>query len=266
MSASRIWHKQVVGIFRVVFFIIVAIGGVNGNAQKLDSLEAERDTGKTESDRVTLLLYMRVIRDVNGNVRMDQNIVPNFKLNQWLRLEVGLRHGERPEQFASYNHYKLELQTKSFWKTVRFLARLSDNVIEFPQPQYVKSNYLFIAEGKRKISRTLTALLAYGYVFTYQENNVNQAEPVTTGAANNYPTYKIGLRYALKDKGFLEASYGAYDVFNPYLLSSPFTQATFDYEIGRRWTFYSYFRYQFYQSLDTPVNYFTAFGAKLKIN
>ena len=77
---------------------------------------------------------------------------------------------------------------------------------------------------------------------------------------------KIGLRYALKDKGFLEASYGAYDVFNPYLLYSPFTQANFDYEINKRWAFYSYFRYQFYQSLDTPLNYFTAFGAKLKIN
>ncbi len=125
---------------------------------------------------------------------------------------------------------------------------------------------MFIAEGKHKISHSFTALLSYGYVFTFQQNNNNQTEPIAYGAANNYPTYKIGLRYALKDKGFVEATYGAYDVFNPYLLSSPFTQATFDYELSRRWVFYSYFRYQFYQSLDTPLNYFTAFGVKLKIN
>ncbi len=211
-------------------------------------------------------MYVRIIRDAAGNVRVDENIVPNFKLNKWLRLELGIRQGERPQQFSSYNHYKVELQTKTILKTVRFLARLSDNIIQYPSPQYVKSNYLFIAEGRRKISNSLTALIAYGYVFTYQQNNINQADPITKGVANNYPTYKIGLRYALRDKRFVEASYGAYDVFNPYLLSSPFTQATFDYEISKRWTFYSYFRYQFYQSLGTPANYFTAFGVKLKIN
>jgi len=244
---------------------IITASSVNGNAQKLDSVKIDKEKTK-ESDKITVLMYVRVIRDANGNIRMDENIAPNFRLNKWLRLEFGIRQGERPQQFGSYNHYKVELQTKSILKAVRFLARLSDNIIEYPVPQYVKSNYLFIAEGKHRISHSFTALVSYGYVFTFQQNNINQAEPVTKGVANNYPTYKIGLRYALKDKGFLEASYGAYDVFNPYLLSSPFTQATFDYEINKRWAFYSYFRYQFYQSLDTPLNYFTAFGAKLKIN
>jgi hypothetical protein len=242
---------------RLVLFAIIAFWSVNAYAQESEI---------KEPDKITVLMYVRVIRDAVGNVRVDESIVPNFKLNKWLRLELGIRQGERPQQLGSYNHYKVELQTKTILKTVRLLARLSDNIIEYPSPEYVKSNYLFIAEGKHKISHSFTALFSYGYVFTYQQNNSSQAEPVTKGATNNYPTYKIGLRYALKEKGFLEAIYGAYDVFNPYLLSSPFTQATFDYGLGRRWTFYSYFRYQFYQSLDTPLNYFTAFGVKLKIN
>ena len=267
MSALPTSHNPTFsGFLRLVSFIIITVWGMSGNAQKFDSLKTKTGSKKTEPDGTTLLMYVRVIRDAAGNIRMDENIVPNFKLNKWLRLEVGLRQGERPQQLGSYNHYKVELQTKSILKTVRFLARLSDNVIQYPQPRYVKSNYLFIAEGRQKISHYFTALISYGYVFTYQQNNINQAEPVTKGVANNYPTYKIGLRYALKDKGFLEASYGAYDVFNPYLLSTPFTQATFDYEINKRWTFYSYFRYQFYQSLDTPLNYFTTIGAKWRIN
>jgi hypothetical protein len=244
---------------------IIAFCSAKAFAQDADSLKSEEPKPK-ESDKITVLMYVRVIRDAAGNVRMDENIVPNFRLNKWLRLELGIRQGERPQQFGSYNHYKVELRTKSFFKTIKFLARLSDNIIEYPSPEYVKSNYLFIAEGKHKISGSFTALISYGYVFTYQQNNNSQVEPITQGVTNNYPTYKIGLRYALKEKGFIEATYGAYDVFNPYLPSSPFTQATLDYELSRRWAFYSYFRYQFYQSLNIPLNYFTAFGVKLKIN
>ncbi len=109
-------------------FTITAFWSVIVNAQKTDSLKTE-ELKEKESDKITVLMYVRVIRDAAGNVRMDENIVPNFKLNKWLRLELGVRQGERPQQFGSYNHYKVELQTKMILKTVRLLARLSDNIV-----------------------------------------------------------------------------------------------------------------------------------------
>ena len=201
--------------------------------------------------------------DPSGNVRYDQNIVPNVKLNKWLRLELGFRQGERPQHFASYNHYKVELQTKYFSKRVRFLARLSDNIIQYPSPVFSKSNYLFIAEGKQSISPAFQLFLSYGYVFSYQRDAILDAWPSTSGTTTTNSTYKLALRYSINDKGFAELVYGAYDVFNAYLLSTPFTQVSFDHELSDRLSFYSYFRYQFNNKFDIPQNNFLGLGVRL---
>jgi hypothetical protein len=225
-------------------------------AQKKDSIQ--------KTDKLMLLIYSRIISDNNGNVRIDENFVPNIRLNKLLKLELGIRQGERPQRFDSYYHYKIELQTKSFWKMVRFIARLSDNVIKYPSPNYAKSNYLFIAESKFPLSKSFVALVAGGYVFTRQQNNTTDGLPsVNTGDRNDYPTFKLAIRYLLRDRGFVEAVYGAYDVFNPYLLTSPFLQTTFEYEITERTELYSYFRYQYNSSLAQPLNDFIGLGVKL---
>lgn len=228
-------------------------------AQKKDTVE--------RSDRLTFLIYARLISDASGNIRIDENFVPNIRLNKWLKLELGIRQGERPQRFDAYYHYKVELQTKSFWKTVRFIARLSDNVIKYPNPDYTKSNYLFIAESKFPLSKSFVALVTGGYVFTFQENNSIDGLPsINSGIENNYPTYKLAVRYLLKDRGFVEAVYGAYDVFNPYLLSSPFLQTTFEYEITERLDLYSYVRYQYSSSIGEPLNDFIGLGVKIHTN
>jgi hypothetical protein len=87
---------------------------------------------RPQTDKITLLTYVRAISDNKGNIRVDENIVGNFKLINWLKLEAGIRQGERPKNFDSYYHYKLELQTKSFLKILRIIARVSDNVINYP--------------------------------------------------------------------------------------------------------------------------------------
>lgn len=227
-------------------------------AQKKDTVE--------KSDRLTFLIYARLISDANGNIRMDENIVPNIRLNKWLKLELGIRQGERPQRFDAYYHYKVELQTKSFWKTVRFIARLSDNVVKYPNPDYAKSNYLFIAEGKFSLSKYFVALVAGGYVFTFQKNNsVDGLPSINNGIENNYPTYKLAVRYLLNDRGFAEAAFGAYDVFNPYLLTSPFLQTSFEYEITQQLDLYSYFRYQYGKSIGEPLNDFIGLGVKIHL-
>ncbi len=217
-------------------------------------------------DKISLLLYSRIISDSKGNLRIDENIVPNFKLNNWLRLELGLRQGERPQRFDSYYHYKVELQTKSFWKKLRFIARLSDNVIKYPAPDYVKSNYLVIAESKWPLSQNFVALAAAGYNFSFQKNFSQETTPlINEGDKNNYPVFKLALRYLLNEKGFIEAVYGSYDVFNPYLLTSPFVQISSEYEIGARSDLYLYYRYQYNNSLDVPLNDFLGIGVKLRL-
>jgi hypothetical protein len=219
-----------------------------------------------KDDRINFLVYCRIISDSRGNVRVDENVVPNFKLNKWLRFEFGLRQGERSQKFDSYYHYKAEIQTKSFWKTVRFIARLSDNVIKYPSPDYSKSNYLIIAESKWQLSRDFLALVAGGYVFSYQKNNSIDATPlVNQGDKSNYPTFKVALRYLLNEKGYIEAVYGAYDVFNPYLLSSPFLQLSLEYEITEHCDLYSYYRYQYNNSIGAPLNDFLGIGVKLHL-
>ena len=112
-----------------VVIALVSIGSFNGIAQNVNLPIAKDGLAKPKSDKITLLTYARVISDAKGNLRADENVVGNFKLINWLKLEAGYRQGERPHSFDSYYHYKFELQTKSFWKTVRVIGRISDNVI-----------------------------------------------------------------------------------------------------------------------------------------
>jgi hypothetical protein len=238
----------------------LVIGGqlicASASGQKNDSVQ--------RTEKVGLLIYSRIISDNNGNIRIDENFVPNIRLNKLLKLELGIRQGERPQRFDSYYHYKVELQTKSFWKTVRFIARLSDNVIKYPSPIYARSNYLLIAESKFPLSKAFVALVAGGYVFTRQQNNTTDGLPtVSNGDRDNFPTFKLAVRYLFHNHGFVEAVYGAYDVFNPYLLKSPFLQSTFEYELTERTGLYSYYRYQFNNSLAQPLNNFVGLGVKL---
>lgn len=211
------------------------------------------------------LIYTRTISDNNGHLRFDQNVVPTIRLNKWLFLEAGIRFGETSQKFDSYFHYKLEVQTKSFWRTVRFFARLSDNIIKYQTPDYRKSNYLIVAESEFPLTRSITFQAAGGYVFSYQQNNSTDGRPVfVNGKRNNYPTFKISLKYKLNDKGSVEIVYGAYDVFNPYLLSSPFLQVGLDYELGKRTALYSYARYQYSNQVDVPMNNFLGLGVRIR--
>lgn len=246
----------------------------SAKAQNIDSLKKTdlqkteiRTKPETDLSPLRFLIYTRIIREANGNVRLDQSFVPNIKINKWLRIELGIRQGEqRTENLSSYYAYKAGLQTKAFFgNRVRFIARVSDDVVQYPKPFDSKTNYLFIAEGEQKISRSFSILFAYGYVGIFQQNQKVAFNPLIKGTMSSFPTYKTGLRYKLKDKGYVEALLGSYDLFNPYLLSQPFAQLTFDHEINRKWTFYSYYRYQYNQSLDAPLNNFLSFGVRYNL-
>ena len=247
------------------FLLLQSIAFISIKAQDIKTVAGNNKQSSSRNDASSILIYTRTITDANGNLRFDQNLVPNIKLTGFLRLEVGFRQGERSQKIGAYNHYKIELQTKYFFKTVRFIGRLSDNVVRYTSPIYSKSNYLFIAESKFPISTSFQLLASFGYVFSYQQDNLQEALPSLAGRVNNYPTYKIALRYLLNDKGFVEAVYGAYDVFNPYLLATPFTQLSFDHEINEKFTFYSYFRYQFNERIDAPLNDFLGLGVRLHL-
>lgn len=228
-------------------------------AQKADSL---RKPTKRPEDKMTLSLYERVIWDAQGNDRYDENIVSNFKLNPWLRGEGGIRFGHRPQKFDSYYHYKLELQTKSFWQTVRFFIRLS-NDINKSTPVYARSYYLAVAELRRPLSKSFSFLAAWGQVLATQRDNSSDAVPSFSGTQTNYMAYKIGLRYLLMEKGFMEAMVGNYDVFNPYMPSNSFLQMHFEYDLSKRVSFTSNLRYQFNASLDKPLSYFIIAGVRI---
>ncbi|MGZ3931357.1 MAG: hypothetical protein ACXVP0_08395 [Bacteroidia bacterium] len=228
----------------------------------------EKDTlksGQENRDKINLLVYARVISDSKGNGRVDENIVPAFRLTDWLTLEAGIRYGQRPQQLNSYYHYKIELQTKSFWKTARVIARISDNVIIYPTPSYRKTNCLFAIETKYALSRSWLAMAAGGYVFSAQQNNATDATPSSKGVPSSYPVFKLALRYRFKAGGFTEAAFGSYDVFNPYALNSPFVQAAAEFRISRSCTSYSAFRYQYANSVNTPLNYFLVLGLKFHL-
>lgn len=218
-----------------------------------------------QQDKVSLLLYGRVIADAAGQWRVDENVVLNAQLNKWLRGEVGIRQGERPQRFDSYYHYKVELQTKNFWKGVRFIARLSDNVIKYPSPIFSRSNFLLIAEGRFPVTDKLSLLTAYGFVSSYTRNGSQEAIPSAGGSGNFYSTWKLAVRYAFNHKGHAQVVWGAYDVFNPYVLQSPFLQLDLEHELTERLALYSYVRYQYDHQLGVPLNNFLGLGVRVHV-
>jgi hypothetical protein len=225
-------------------------------AQKADSIRTKPE------DKITLTLYERVITDSKGNVRYDENIVYNFKLNRWLRTEAGIRFGHRPQKFDSYYHYKLELQTKSFWNTVRVFVRLSNDITQ-SSPAYSRSYYIGVAEVRRPLSKSFSFLAAWGHVLATQRNKSLELTPSFDGTQTNYNAYKVGFRYLLNKKGFTELTCGNYDVFNPYAPANSFLQMHFEYDLSRRISFTSNFRYQFDQTPDKPLSNFYIAGVRI---
>jgi hypothetical protein len=209
------------------------------------------------------LLYTRTIRDSRGNFRFDQNIVPNIRIGKALRLELGLRHGETGGAFDAYYHYKVELQTKSFWKTLRFIARLSDNIWKAPDV-YSRSNYLAIAESRFRLHPKFSFLVGAGAVAQVQRNNVKDIAPLFNGSRKLFPTYRLTARYHASERWFIDAVYGAYDTFNPYPALSPFVQVDTEYDLSGHVILYGYLRYQFDHQIDMPVNDFLGLGMRLK--
>jgi len=242
--------------------LFVTLFSLDANAQKSNAAKGDSLSVKeqqTKSDKITLTTYVRVISDANGNKRADENFVGNFKLINWLRLEAGFRQGQRPGHLDSYYHYKLELQSKYLWKLVRIIGRISDNVINYPTPSYRKTNKLFALELRVPLSKKIKILAGGGYVFSSQQYDMPDALPTSLGIQNNYPIFRFALRYAIK-KGYVEAVYGSYDVFNPYGINTPFTQVDGEYELSRLCTLTSFFRYQYNYDLFRPNNYFLGVG------
>lgn len=232
-------------------------------AQQADSFKRLNEAPAKKEDKLLLSLYERVIWDARGNVRYDENVVANVRLNHWLRTEGGFRLGHRPQKFDSYYHYKLELQTKSFWKTAKFFVRLSNDINQ-SVPQYARSYYIAVAELRRPVSKSFSMLAAFGHVIATQRDNSLEGAPSFSGTQTDYNAYKVGLRYALRDKGFLEAMCGNYDIFNPYQPSNSFLQTHFEYEISSRVLFTNNLRYQFDSRLDQPLGYFIIAGVRLR--
>lgn len=255
--AWLLFHEPV-GSFLKQFplILLMVLITIPGHAQR-------RESSHDTVSAINVLFYTRFIQQAGGINRYDCNIVSNFRLSSLLRMELGFRHGESGGEFGAYLGYKVELQTKNFFNRVRLLTRVSDRIVRYPSPLYSNSNYLIIAEGRIPIGEYFYFLAAAGYVWTFTRENELEGWPSSSGTTDSYPTYKFGIRYKFK-KGFLDASYGAYDVFNPYLISSPFSQVTLDYDLSRQWAIYTYFRYQFYQSMATPLNYFATMGIRVK--
>ncbi len=236
----------------------------NLHAQQPDSIRKEKNVRK-QDDKVIVSLYERGIWDTKGNVRWDENIVANFRVNSWMRAEGGFRTGHRSQRFDSYYHYKLELQTKSFWNTVRVFVRLSNDINQSP-PAYSRSYYIAVAEFRRPISKSFSFLAAWGHVLATQRDNRLDVAPSFNGSHINYTAYKVGLRYAVNEKGFLEATCGNYDVFNPYQPANSFLQTHFEYKLSKRTSFTSNLRYQFDTSVDKPLSYFIIAGVRIRFN
>lgn len=234
-------------------------------AQKIDSLKKEPTPSQKQESKIIFTPYERVIWDTKGNVRWDENIVVNFKLNSWLRSEVGFRTGHRSQKFDSYYHYKLELQTKSFWNTARVFIRLSDDVT-LSEPIYSRSYYIAVAEFRRPISKSFSFLAAWGHVLATQRDNSLDGMPSFRGTHTNYTAYKVGLRYTINEKGSVELTCGNYDIFNPYQPVDSFLQTHFEYKLSKRSSFTSNLRYQFDTRVDNPIGYFIIAGIRIRFN
>lgn len=249
-------------MMKMVFMFLFLLGFAL-HAQVADTTRNVSSIQETTQPRTSWLLYARVIRDARGSIRVDENIVPTFKLNRWLYLEPGIRIGET--NAGSYMHYKVELHTKLFWHMIRLMVRMSDNIIDYGAPHYRRTNYLAVAESSWPFSRSLSATAAIGGVYSRQVNNSLEGWPsLSNGAYSSYWIYKVGIRYHVSTKGSTEVAFGSYDVFNPYLPSSPFLQASFDYHVNHNLALYSYFRYQYNQHIDQPANDFLGLGVRLQ--
>lgn len=182
-----------------------------------------------------------------------------------MRVEAGFRQGERPGRWDSYYHYKLELQSKWFWQKMRLIARVSDNVINYPSPPFRKTNELFVFEGRFPLGAGFRLLAGAGYVWSAQQKYRPDALPTSAGQLSNSFIFRTALRYYVNKKNFLEAVYGSYDVFNPYALNQPFLQISGDNELSSLCTFAWYLRYQYSNRVTTPFNYFLGLGLRLHL-
>jgi len=234
-------------MMKIVVLFVLGLGAIN----------------HTLAQNTEWLIYMRTIRDAKGNFRFDQNVVPNIRINKILRLELGLRHGETTQSFDAYYHYKVELQTKLFWNKLRFIARLSDNILKAPTI-YSRSNYLTIAESRFKIDPKFSLIIGAGGVAQFQHNGIKDAAPLLNGNRKIFPTYRLTVRYHASERWLIDAVFGAYDTFNPYLARSPFFQVDTEYDLTKHVVLYGYLRYQFDHHIDTPVNDFLGLGIRLK--
>jgi len=255
--------KQLKTIFFTTAILFSALSLV---AQKVDSTQRVPVKKDAEGTRdASWLIYARMIRDTHGNIRIDENIVPRFRMNAWLYVEPGIRIGET--KTGSYAHYKIELGTKSFWRIVRIFARMSDNIIAYESPHFRRTNYLTVAESIWPLSRSFSITAAVGQVYSRQVDNSLEGWPsLSRGTHNNYWVYKAAVRYHVQARSALEVALGSYDVFNPYLPESPFLQASFDYDITGTAALYSYFRYQYNQYVRQPANDFLGIGVRLHPN
>lgn len=255
---------------KALFFLsfFCSVGATAQIVNPIDSLQAtetKHPVRKTEA--VSLLLYNRIIIDAKGNVRTDQNIVPTFRLNNLLKLQIGFRLGERPHNLNSYYHYKVELQTRQFWNILRFIARMSTNVIENTGPDlgdpYTRSNYLGVAEVKYPLSKKFLLAGGFGYLYSFKKTNYLEGAPVTDGTQNNHLIYKASIHYEFNPKGYVGVAFGTYDVFNPYNLNEPFAQVDCEYDFSERTTLYTYYRYQEAGHFNEPLNSFICTGIRL---
>ena len=105
---------------------------------------------------------------------------------------------------------------------MRVIARVYDDVINYPTPSYRKTNKLFVVEAKYSLSKHFQVFAAGGYVFSSQQNKNLDVLPTNKGIQNNYPTFKLAVKYMVTEKAHFELAYGSYDVFNPYILNQPF--------------------------------------------
>lgn len=237
--------------FCIALLLIIGLNGIAQGDKKNNLSE--------QGPKIKVAIYERVISSSTGNWRSDQNFVVNYRLINWLRLEAGVRFGERPKYLHSYYHYKIELQSKWFCETFRVIARMSDDVVELPSPNFEKTNELFIAEAKHPISKHFQIMAGAGYLFSSQLIHESDVLPTNMGIKNKYPIYKLALKYFFT-KTELELAYGSYDVFNPYLYNQPFIQIFANYTLSKLFSLQSYFRYQYNRSILKPNNYFLSAG------
>ncbi|MBS1651812.1 MAG: hypothetical protein JSU07_07375 [Bacteroidetes bacterium] len=226
-----------------------------------------KDSIQKQSKNASLvfIIYNRLIniKGENGTWRNDQNVVANFKTTRFLRTELGLRTGQRPEDINSYFQYKIEVQSIKFLNHFKVFARMSQNLQYFPSPQFYRTNYMVVLNSKWNLSKHIILSLAFGQLVNYKTENSLDMLPNSSGKFNYFPIYKASLAYKIK-KSLIECVYGNYDVFNPYRINQAFFQIDGDYEPNEVWTIFSYLRYQYNNSIENPLNAFFAIGIKLK--